>query len=359
MEMTQNEPERVEEGSKNAARQTNLLESFSLIFRTGFGEIKRKGAITRLNFEIKSLERDKDKYIQALGERAWEAHIDHPDCSAIVTNLKELQIEINRLETQFGEHDTQIRDIEVAKNELTEKFNQKLDQIEESIVPHRKKIETINAEKEDNKKQVEDLRSKQDFLSQQVRLHQKNIQELDLGTDADAPSKIELEKGEIRSTFVEKCEIECKIPFLLSNLEKLKIALADETTEISRLEGEKEAAKRDYEHRMKDYNQEIHGLEEQKKAAIKKKESFRREMDPFLFDLGKRVDGLRPAAEPAFKENFTQLDDLNNQVQLRRKQITEAESLSRAMDRSAWLKFLVFSSSAVVLLIVALLILFH
>ncbi len=95
--------------------------------------------------------------------------------------MKELQIEINRLETQFGEHETQIQDIEAAKSELTEKFNQSLDQIEQQIVPHRQKIETINAEKEDNKIQIEELRSKQDYLSQQVRFHQKNIQELDWG----------------------------------------------------------------------------------------------------------------------------------------------------------------------------------
>ena len=160
-----------------------------------------------------------------LGTRAWEAHVEHPDFAGIVVNLKELQIEINRLETQFGEHDTQIEDIETAKADLTEKFNQNLDQIDQQIVPHRQKIETINAEKEDNKIQIEELRSKQDYLSQQVRVHQKNIQELDLGTDVEKTSKIDLEKGAIRNIFLEKSEIECKIPFLMSRIEKLKISL--------------------------------------------------------------------------------------------------------------------------------------
>jgi hypothetical protein len=32
----------------------------------------------------------------------------HPDLAGIVVHLKELQIEMNRFKTQFGEHDTQI-----------------------------------------------------------------------------------------------------------------------------------------------------------------------------------------------------------------------------------------------------------
>ena len=346
--MSEIEPDRVE--NKGPAQPT-LIQRVSLIFQTGLGEIKRKGAITRLNFEIKGLEKEREKHIYSLGSHAWDAHIDHPEFSPILTNLKELQIEINRLETQFGEHDTQIRDIEIAKTELTSKFNSELDQLEETIVPHRRNIETIDAEKEDNKKQIEELRSKQDQLSQQVRLHQKNIQELDVAAAPDAQSRVELEKGEIRNLFNEKCEIECKIPFLLAKLEKLKIALSDETTTISRMDGEKDGVKRDYEQRVKDYNHEIHQLEDRKKGANRKKDSLCREMDPFLFDLGKKVDQLRPR-EQAFAECFSTLDDLNNQVEQRRKLIGEAESLSRAMDRSAWLVFLLFSGAVVVAILV-------
>ncbi len=343
------EPE-VAQGNKPEGPQKNLLERFSIIFNTGVSEIKRKGTITRLNYEIKGLEREKEKHIQVLGNRAWEAHVEHPDFAGVVVNLKELQIEINRLETQFGEHDTQIQDIESAKSEQTEKFNQNLDQIEQQIVPHRQKIETINAEKEDNKIQIEELRSKQDYLSQQVRVHQKNIQELDLGTDAEKTSKINLEKGAIRNIFLEKSEIECKIPFLMSKIEKLKISLAQETSEISHLEGEKDTAKRDFEHRMKDYNNQIHQLEDRKKHIIKQKEQFKKEMDPFLYDLGKKVEQHR-LEEDSFSEVLSEMDQLNGLVELRRKQIVEAESLSRAMDRNAWTNFLVFAGSLVVLVI--------
>ncbi|HSP07205.1 MAG TPA: hypothetical protein VLR94_08510, partial [Acidobacteriota bacterium] len=225
--------------------QKNLLQHFAVIFNTGFSEIKRKGNITRLNFEIKGLEKEKEKHIQVLGRHAWDAHVEHPDFAGITVNLKEFQIDINRLETQFGEHDTQISDIESAKTELTEKFNQSLDQLDEKIAPHRQKIESINAEKEDNKIQIEELRSKQDSLSQQVRTHQKNIQELDLGTDDGKETKIELEKAAVRNLFLEKCEIELKIPFMMSQLEKLKLALSNETSEIGKLDSEKDSAKRD------------------------------------------------------------------------------------------------------------------
>jgi hypothetical protein len=343
------EPE-VAQGSSPEGPKKNIFERFSFIFNTGFSEIKRKGSITRLNYEIKGLEREKEKYIQVLGTRAWEAHVEHPDFAGIVVNLKELQIEINRLETQFGEHDTQIQDIETAKADLTEKFNQNLDQIDQQIVPHRQKIETINAEKEDNKIQIEELRSKQDYLSQQVRVHQKNIQEFDLGTDVEKTSKIDLEKGAIRNIFLEKSEIECKIPFLMSRIEKLKISLGQETAEISRLEGEKDTAKRDFEHRMKDYNTQIHQLEDRKKQIVKLKEQLKKEMDPYLYDLGRKVDQLR-LNEESFDTVLAEMDELNSSVEMRRKQIVEAESLSRAMDRNAWTNFLVFSGSFVAIII--------
>ena len=343
------EPE-VAQGSNPEGPKKNIFERFSFIFNTGFSEIKRKGTVTRLNYEIKGLEREKEKFIQVLGTRAWEAHVEHPDFAGIVVNLKELQIEINRLETQFGEHDTQIEDIETAKADLTEKFNQNLDQIDQQIVPHRQKIETINAEKEDNKIQIEELRSKQDYLSQQVRVHQKNIQELDLGTDVEKTSKIDLEKGAIRNIFLEKSEIECKIPFLMSKIEKLKISLGQETAEISRLEGEKDTAKRDFEHRMKDYNNQIHLLEDRKKQIVKQKEQLKKEMEPYLYDLGRKVDQLR-LNEESFDTVLSEMDELNTSVELRRKQIIEAESLSRAMDRNAWTNFLVFSGSFVAIII--------
>jgi chromosome segregation ATPase len=347
MEMIEANPEKEE---KPETPRHNLLNRFSFIFNTGLSEIKRKGSITRLNFEIKSVEKEKEKHIQVLGNHAWEAHVEHPDFAGVIVNLKELQIDINRLETQFGEHDTQIKDIEAAKTELTEKFNQQLDQLDQLIVPHRQKIEMINAEKEDNKIQIEELRSKQDNLSQQVRVHQKNIQELDLGDDPEKTSKIELEKAAIRNIFLEKIDIECRIPFLMSNIEKMKIALGNETSAISNLEEEKDAAKREYEHRMKDYNSEIHELEDRKKQTSRQKEQLRREMDPFLYDLGRKVEQLR-LEEQSFREVYNQLDQINEQVEIRRKQITEAETLSRAMDRSAWMNFLIFSGSAAVLLI--------
>ena len=100
---------------KEGSVQANLVKHFSLIFNTGLSEIKRKGTVTRLYFEIKSFEKDKEKFVRDLGNHAWEAHVDHPDVAGIIVHLKELQIDINRLGTQFGEHDTQIKDIEFAK----------------------------------------------------------------------------------------------------------------------------------------------------------------------------------------------------------------------------------------------------
>ncbi|HEY4490431.1 MAG TPA: hypothetical protein VJ521_11405 [Acidobacteriota bacterium] len=335
---------------KTEPLRLNPWQKLSLIFQTGLSEIKRKGAVTRLHFEIKSLEREKEKYVHALGVRAWEAHVEHPELAAIVVHLKELQIEMNRLKTQFGEHDTQIQDIESSKTGLTSQFNQSLDQLEDRIVPHRKRIDTINAEKESNKIQMEELRTKQDQLSQQVRVHQQNIQELDLADDAAKTSKIELEQESIRKIHIEKCDIDCKIPFVLANMEKLKIAYANEKAEIDRLEQEKETAKRDYEQRMKDYNHEIHQLEEKKKQAARQTEHYRREMEPYLYDLGARVEQLR-LQESSFPENFGELDRMNSEMLKRHKQIAEAESLSRAMDRAAWMQFLVFSGSVVILIL--------
>lgn len=355
------EPARIEPttaGATAPVHQENLLDRFSLIFSTGFSEIKRKSSITRLNFEIKGLERDKERHFQTLGKRAWEAHVEHSDVAGVIVNLKELQIEMNRLETQVGEHDSQIQDIEASKAEITEKFNQNLDELEKRIVPHRQKIESINAEKEDNKIQIEELRSKQDQLSVQVREHQKVIQELDLGDGPEKGPKVEDEKRAIRDLFAEKCEIELKIPFHLSTLEKLKIALAGERTEIEKLDQEKDAARRDYEQRIKDYNHEIHELEDRKKQASRQKERFKHDMEPFLYDLGKRVDQLRLQPD-AFKDVFATMDDYNRQVETRRNQIYEAETLSRAMDRSAWTKFLIFSGSAVALVVFLLFALFH
>lgn len=354
----QTEPALQKPGASPSAAETSLLESFSFIFSTGFSEIKRKSTMTRLSFEIKGLEREKEKFFHTLGKRAWEAHVEHSDVAGIIVNLKELQIEMNRLETQVGEHDTQIQDIESAKAELTEKFNRNLDGIERRIVPHRQKIESINAEKEDNKIQIEELRSKQDHLSVQVRDHQKNIQELDLGTDPHKEAGIESERRAIRDLFNEKCEVELKIPFHLSTLEKLKMALAGERSEIEKLEQEKDGVRRDYEQRIKDYNHEIHQLEDKKKLAVRMKQRYHHDMEPYLYDLGKRVDQLRLQPD-AFRDVFETMDDFNHQVEGKRNQIYEAESLSRAMDRSAWTKFLIFSGSAIVLFVSLVIALLH
>jgi chromosome segregation ATPase len=343
---------------KEGSVQANLVKHFSLIFNTGLSEIKRKGTVTRLYFEIKSFEKDKEKFVRDLGNHAWEAHVDHPDVAGIIVHLKELQIDINRLGTQFGEHDTQIKDIEFAKIEFTRKFNEDLDQFDQKIAPHRQKIETINAEKEDNKIQIEDLRSKQDNLSQQVRVHQANIQELDLVENVEKKPRIELEKAAIRNLFMEKCEIECNIPFLMSNIEKLKVTLAAERSEIEKLEQEKETIKRGFEQRIKDYNNQIHQLDEKKKQTARQMENLKREMEPFLLDLGRRVEQLR-LEEGNFRETYGQLDGLKAEIEDRQKQIEEAESLSRAMDRSAWNTFLLVSGTFVVLILSLVLFLFH
>jgi chromosome segregation ATPase len=343
---------------KEGSVQANLVKHFSLIFNTGLSEIKRKGTVTRLYFEIKSFEKDKEKFVRDLGNCAWEAHVEHPDVAGIIVHLKELQIDINRLGTQFGEHDTQIKDIEFAKVEFTRKFNEDLDQFDQKIVPHRQKIETINAEKEDNKIQIEDLRSKQDNLSQQVRVHQANIQELDMVENVEKKPRIELEKAAIRNLFMEKCEIECNIPFLMSNIEKLKVTLASERSEIEKLEQEKETIKRGFEQRIKDYNNQIHQLDEKKKQTARQMENLKREMEPFLMDLGRRVEQLR-LEEGNFRETYGQLDGLKAEIEDRQKQIEESESLSRAMDRSAWNTFLLVSGTFVVLILSLVLFLFH
>jgi chromosome segregation ATPase len=345
------------EGMEGSAR-ANLIKHFSLIFNTGLSEIRRKGTVTRLYFEIKSFEKDKEKFLHDLGNCAWEAHVEHPDVAGIIVHLKELQIDINRLGTQFGEHDTQIKDIETSKVDWTRRFNEDLDQLDQKIVPHRQKIETVNAEKEDNKIQIEELRSKQDHLSQQVRLHQTNIQELDLAEDVEKKSTIELEKASIRNVYLEKCEIECRIPFLMSNIEKLKVALAGERSKIEKLEQEKETIKREFEQRIKDYNNQIHQLEEKKRQTTRQMENLKREMEPFLLDLGRRVEQLR-LEEGNFRDTYGQLDDLKREIEDRQKQIEEAESLSRAMDRSAWNTFLLVSGTFVVLIVSVVLILFH
>jgi len=328
-------------------RQT-LANRVSVIFSTGFSEIKRKGTVTRLYFEIKGLEKEKEKYVQVLGVRAWEAHVSHPDLAGILVHLKELQIEMNRLKTQYGEHDTQIKDIESSKTELTAKFHQDLDQVDEQIVPHRKRIERINAEKEDNKVQMEELRSKQDHLSQQIREHQKAIQEYDLADDAEKPTRIQMEQDAIRQIHTQKCEIDCKIPLLISRIEKLKMELAQERSVIERLDQDKETIRRDFEQRIKDYNQQIQELEDKKKQSARQMEQYRKEMEPFLYDLGWKVEPLR-LEERAFRENYEQLDRLNREMNSRNKLIQEAESLSRAMDRNAWTKFLVVSGGMALL----------
>lgn len=329
-----------------------LHERFLRIFQTGFSEIRRKGSIARLQLEIKSYEREKSKYVHALGVRAWEAHLHHPDLDGILVSLKELQIEMNRLKTQFGENDTQINDIESSKNEKTDDFNRKLDQIEQKIVPHRQRIETIHAEEQDHKIQIEEFRQQESRISQDIRNHQQNIQELDLGDDADKEAQIRIQQERIRNLSLQKCEIDCKMPFLHAGVQKLNLALAKEKSAIHGLETEKESCKREFEKRINEGNREIHGLEDKKKEISRQMEHYRKEMQPFLYDLGRKVEPLR-LGEHNFRENYEQLDDLNHEIETRRKQIIEAESLSRAMDRSAWNRFLVFSGSLAILFVSA------
>ena len=338
------------EVKEDPVRNDSAGSKLALIFTTGVSELKRKGTVTRLYFEIKSLEREKEKYVHALGVRAWEAHLHHSDLAGILVNLKEQQIEMNRLKTQFGEHDTEIADIDHTKANLTQKFNEDLDLLEKAIVPHRERIEKINAEKESNKVQIEELRSQQDRISQQIRVHQQSIQEFDLGSDADKTAKIGVEQEAIRKLYLEKADLDCKLPFLGSTAEKLKMELANERAEIEKGEQRKDNSKRDFEQRIKDYNLQIQQLEEKKKQLSREIEHYRRDMQPFLFELGKKVEQLR-LEEEAFHENYEQLDSFNRDVQTRQKQIIEAESLSRAMDRAAWTKFLVFSGSMAVLFV--------
>jgi chromosome segregation ATPase len=344
------------EVAKDPPKQT-LSDRIALIFTTGLSEIKRKGTVTRLYFEIKGLEREKEKYVHALGVRAWEAHLHHPELAGVLVNLKELQIEMNRLKTQFGEHDTEIADIDHTKADLTEKFNKDLDLVEQSIAPHRERIEKINAEKESNKVQIEELRSQQDHISEQIRLHQQSIQEFDLGSDADKETKIRAEQEAIRAKYVEKADLDCKLPFHYATAEKLKIELSNERAEIERGEQNKEMSKREFELRIKEHNQQIHHLEEKKKQLTREIEHYRREMQPYLYELGKKVEQLR-LEEEGFRENYEQLDSFTRDIQTRQKQIVEAESLSRAMDRGAWTKFLVVSGTMAVLVVSAVLLLF-
>ena len=81
-------------------------------------------------------------------------------------------------------------------------------------------------------------------------------------------------------------------------------------------------------------------------------------MQPFLYDLGKKVEQLR-LEEEAFRENYEQLDSFNRDIQSCQKQIVEAVSLSRAMDRGAWTKFLVFSGTMAVLFVSLVVLLLH
>jgi hypothetical protein len=67
-------------------------------------------------------------------------------------------------------------------------------------------------------------------------------------------------------------------------------------------------------------------------------------MEPFLLDLGRREERLR-LEEGSIRETYGQLDGLKAEIDDRHKQIEEAESLSRAMDRSAWNTFLLVSGS--------------
>jgi chromosome segregation ATPase len=142
----------------------------------------------------------------------------------------------------------------------------------------------------------------------------------------------------------------------MSHIEKLKIALARERSEIEKLEQEKETIKRGFEQRIKDYNNQIHQLEEKKKQTTRQMENLKREMEPFLLDLGRRVEQLR-LEEGSFRDTYGQLDGLKAEIDDRQKQIEEAESLSRAMDRSAWNTFLLVSGSFL-LLIFGLLVIF-
>jgi len=339
-------------------RDSSLLERVLLIFTTGFSEIRRKGTVTRLHFEIKGFEREKEKYVHALGLRAWEAHLNHPDLAPIVIHLKELQIETNRLKSQFGEHDTEIKDIQQAKTDLTATFNQGLDGIEQQIVPHRQRIESINAEKEDNKKQIEELRAKQEQFAEQIRLHQQNIQKLDLADESEKSAKIRVEQDAIRKCRIEESEIDCSMPLLLATVERLKNELASERAQIQTLEEQKEISKRDYEQKIKDFNTDIRDLEEKKKQATRQMARYTEDMDPFLYDLGKKVEQLRLETS-AFTENYTQLDGINGEIATRERQILEAQSLSRAMDRGAWNGFLVFSGTMIVVLVSTIFVLLH
>jgi hypothetical protein len=63
--------------------------------------------------------------------------------------------------------------------------------------------------------------------------------------------------------------------------------------------------------------------------------------------------------ETNFPEVFEELDAVNHEIDTRRQQIVEAESLSRAMDRAAWTKFLVFSCGMILIVVSIFLMLLH
>jgi len=251
----------------------------------------------KLKSQKESAEQEIEEMIAKLGQKAWEAKVDHPSYQQAYDSLKDLEAQIKPLVAETNSLEFKLNQVHESRGNLYDDYSKQLDDLASLKKDVEKQLDKSKSQQTKLAKEFEKLNKDQTKSRAENESQQQELSEVQASDSPDKDKQVEKLTKSISTLSGSVSKNSERISEIELEQSKLEIAEKPMQEKIARFDDQIAEVEQNQKEALAPLDQQITELEEKIQSRNEQVKALNEKMDAIMEDMGPKVESARPESE--------------------------------------------------------------
>ena len=274
---------------------------------TGFSTSKWRVQAMKLGSDQTRMEKDKAKQLAALGAKAWEARVAHPDYAELYSQLETLEQQRLALSEEVKAIEINLQQVRQTRTQTETDYATRISKLQDERKGATTRLSQTRTDKTAFEKRLSKAQADQDKTQAEVQSLHNRLAQVQASEAPDRETQAASLSNAIAVLEQSLIQLGNEMPRMQSEIARLEAEQQPLSDDVTRLEQQIAQAQTEQREALAPLDQQITTLQGEIRAGNEKIAALTQQMTPLINNLGPYVDHARPESA-ALSDLYVRLD---------------------------------------------------
>lgn len=274
---------------------------------TGFSTSKWRVQAMKLGGDQTRMEKDKAKQLAALGVKAWEARVAHPDYAELYSQLETLEQQRLTLSEEVKAIDINLQQVRQTRTQTETDYATRIGKLQDERKGATTRLSQARTDKTTLEKRLSKAQADQEKTQAEVQSLHNRLAQVQASEAPDRETQAASLSNAIAALEQSLVQLGSETPRMQSEIARLEAEQQPLSDDVTRLEQLIAQAQTEQREALAPLDQQITTLQGEIRAGNEKIAALTQQMTPLINNLGPYVDRARPESA-ALSDLYVRLD---------------------------------------------------